>query len=100
MTQVPVVSVKKAAAGNVAGKKKKQQRKSGGRQSGGQSSQAVAEQVAGAVQDDAIDPDEETYCLCGQVRNKYDFTALKFNPLRLKDILRRDDLVRERRLRH
>lgn len=59
--------VKKAAAGNVAGKKKKTQRKTSGRQSGAQSSQAVQEQVAGAIQDDTIDPDEETYCLCGQI---------------------------------
>lgn len=61
--------MKKAAASTVAGKKKKQQRKTSGRQSGGgQTTQAVQEQVAGALQDDNIDPDEETYCLCGQVR--------------------------------
>jgi len=57
---------------NVAGKKKKQQRKTSGRQSGGQSTQPVQEQVAGTIQDDAIDPDEETYCLCGQVCSKTD----------------------------
>ena len=62
-------SAKKAAAANVSGKKKKQQRKTSARQSGGQASQPVQEQVAGAIQDDTIDPDEETYCLCGQVRN-------------------------------
>lgn len=61
--------MKKAATTSAAGKKKKQQqRKTSGRQSGGQSTQAVQEQVAGTLQDDAIDPDEETYCLCGQVR--------------------------------
>jgi len=66
--QGTVTNVKKAAASNVAGKKKKQQRKTSGRQSGGsQTTQAVQEQVAGALQDDNIDPDEETYCLCGQI---------------------------------
>lgn len=59
-------AIKKAAAANVAGKKKKQQRKTG-RQSGGQTTPAVPEQVPGTLQDDNIDPDEETYCLCGQI---------------------------------
>jgi len=66
--QVSVQSVKKSAASTVAGKKKKQQRKTSARQSGGnQTTQAVQEQVSGALQDDNIDPDEETYCLCGQI---------------------------------
>lgn len=64
-----VANVKKAAVSAVAGKKKKQQRKTSGRQSGGQATQPVQEPVAGAVPDDTIDPDEETYCLCGQVRS-------------------------------
>lgn len=68
-SQGSVASVKKAATGNISGKKKKQQRKTSQRQSGGgQTTQAVQEQVTGALNDDNIDPDEETYCLCGQVR--------------------------------
>jgi inhibitor of growth protein 1 len=54
----------------VAGKTKKKQQanKTKGRQSGGQTTQTVQDQVPGALPDDPIDPDEETYCLCGQVR--------------------------------
>lgn len=86
--------MKKAATGAVAAKKKKQQRKSSGRQSGGQSTQAAPEQVAGAVQDDTIDPDEETYCLCGQVNSchivkKEIFLELIF--LTFLDFIWRDD---------
>lgn len=65
--QAAVASVKKPASASVAGKKKNNKRKASGRQSGGQSTQIVPEPVAGAIQDDTIDPDEETYCLCGQV---------------------------------
>lgn len=62
-----IAGVKKAVATAVASKKKNNKRKTSGRQSGGQTTQPVQEQVAGALQDDTIDPDEETYCLCGQI---------------------------------
>lgn len=62
-----IAGVKKAVATAVASKKKNNKRKTSGRQTGGQTTQPVQEQVAGALQDDTIDPDEETYCLCGQI---------------------------------
>ncbi|CRL04949.1 CLUMA_CG017967, isoform A [Clunio marinus] len=61
-------AIKKSSSGNATGgKKKKAQRKTSARQSGGQNAQVIQEPVAGALQDDTIDPDEETYCLCGQI---------------------------------
>lgn len=55
----------KAATGGGSGKKqKKAARKTNLKQS---TAAAVPEQVAGVIQDDTIDPDEETYCLCGQI---------------------------------
>jgi inhibitor of growth protein 1 len=68
----PVTGAKKVVGNTVAGKKKKQQNnKAKGRQSGGQTTQAVQETVPGALPDDTIDPDEETYCLCTQVRTVF-----------------------------
>lgn len=63
---VPGTSVKKpaVASGGSGKKQKKATRKTNLKQNAA----AVQEQVAtGAVPDDTIDPDEETYCLCGQI---------------------------------
>lgn len=58
-------AVKKTAtaSGGSGKKQKKATRKTNLKQSAA----AVQEQVTGALQDDTIDPDEETYCLCGQI---------------------------------
>jgi hypothetical protein len=60
-------SVKNKASTSSGGSGKKQKkaaRKTNVKQN---TAAAVPEQVPGVIQDDTIDPDEETYCLCGQI---------------------------------
>ena len=59
------INVKKASTSS--GGSGKKQKKAARKTNLKQNAAAVQEQVPGVIQDETIDPDEETYCLCGQI---------------------------------
>ncbi|KAL7051924.1 hypothetical protein ACKWTF_004692 [Chironomus riparius] len=69
----PAVAVKKSSstASNASNKKKK--KKTTAKQANNSQTSQVVEQQVATLQDEAIDPDEETYCLCGMLWTEIDF---------------------------